>query len=297
MLVGNSPLRLIHGKGTGHARARAARVPACASRRLRSVRYGNEEEGSAGVTHRSSFERVPSPGRMSTRRRSSRAFPTSSICSTASNTSKRATTFASGSKLGPPAERQTRHRSDQPRSAPRLHGRARTSSSASPKPGIASRWIIGDFTARIGDPSGKNVDSPAAVARRDRSEHEDVPPTRPAKCSTSSASRCATTPNGSTAEPHRPREAACQDDRRTDARAQRFSRTLRAPARRSRCTSSSIRSRKRTIRSRSTPTSNSAAAINSSTYCSGATTSANTASRRKSARPFRCWSASTDRRR
>ena len=33
--------------------------------------------------------------------------------------------------------------------------------------------IIGDFTARIGDPSGRNVDASAADARRDRSQHAD----------------------------------------------------------------------------------------------------------------------------
>jgi len=49
LLTGQSPLRLIHGKGTGmlgrglqeHLRLHPA---------VKSVRYGNEDEGSGGVT-------------------------------------------------------------------------------------------------------------------------------------------------------------------------------------------------------------------------------------------------------
>jgi DNA mismatch repair protein MutS2 len=49
VLAGNSPLRLIHGKGTGmlgrglqeHLRAHPA---------VKSFRYGHEDEGSGGVT-------------------------------------------------------------------------------------------------------------------------------------------------------------------------------------------------------------------------------------------------------
>ncbi len=49
LLAGNTPLRLIHGKGTGmlgrglqeYLRGHAA---------VKSVRYGSEEEGSTGVT-------------------------------------------------------------------------------------------------------------------------------------------------------------------------------------------------------------------------------------------------------
>jgi DNA mismatch repair protein MutS2 len=49
MLAGNSPLRLIHGKGTGML-GRGLQEYLRSHPAVSSVRYGNEEEGSAGVT-------------------------------------------------------------------------------------------------------------------------------------------------------------------------------------------------------------------------------------------------------
>jgi DNA mismatch repair protein MutS2 len=49
VLAGNSPLRLIHGKGTGML-GRGLQEYLRAHPSVSSVRYGNEEEGSAGVT-------------------------------------------------------------------------------------------------------------------------------------------------------------------------------------------------------------------------------------------------------
>jgi DNA mismatch repair protein MutS2 len=49
LLVGNSPLRLIHGKGTGML-GRGLQEYLRAHPHVVSVRYGNEDEGSTGVT-------------------------------------------------------------------------------------------------------------------------------------------------------------------------------------------------------------------------------------------------------
>lgn len=49
LLAGNSPLRLIHGKGTGML-GRGLQEYLRGHARVKSVRYGNEEEGSTGVT-------------------------------------------------------------------------------------------------------------------------------------------------------------------------------------------------------------------------------------------------------
>jgi DNA mismatch repair protein MutS2 len=49
ILAGNTPLRLIHGKGTGML-GRGLQEYLRAHPSVRSVRYGNEEEGSSGVT-------------------------------------------------------------------------------------------------------------------------------------------------------------------------------------------------------------------------------------------------------
>ena len=49
VLAGNSPLRLIHGKGTGML-GRGLQEYLRAHPSVGGVRYGNEEEGSAGVT-------------------------------------------------------------------------------------------------------------------------------------------------------------------------------------------------------------------------------------------------------
>ncbi len=49
VLAGNSPLRLIHGKGTGML-GRGLQEYLRAHPSVSNVRYGNEEEGSAGVT-------------------------------------------------------------------------------------------------------------------------------------------------------------------------------------------------------------------------------------------------------
>jgi DNA mismatch repair protein MutS2 len=49
LLAGNSALRLIHGKGTGML-GRGLQEYLRGHARVKSLRYGNEEEGSTGVT-------------------------------------------------------------------------------------------------------------------------------------------------------------------------------------------------------------------------------------------------------
>ena len=49
LLAGTSSLRLVHGKGTGML-GRGLQEYLRAHPAVSSVRYGNEEEGSAGVT-------------------------------------------------------------------------------------------------------------------------------------------------------------------------------------------------------------------------------------------------------
>jgi DNA mismatch repair protein MutS2 len=49
LLAGNTPLRLIHGKGTGML-GRGLQEYLRAHPAVTSVRYGNEDEGSTGVT-------------------------------------------------------------------------------------------------------------------------------------------------------------------------------------------------------------------------------------------------------
>lgn len=49
VLAGNSPLRLIHGKGTGML-GRGLQAFLRTHPAVRSVRYGHEDEGSGGVT-------------------------------------------------------------------------------------------------------------------------------------------------------------------------------------------------------------------------------------------------------
>ena len=58
--------------------------------------------------------------------------------------------------------------------------------------------IIGDFTARIGDPSGRNVTRPRLLARGDRGEHARLSRASRKGARFQSASRFATTPSGST---------------------------------------------------------------------------------------------------
>ena len=49
LLAGNTPLRLVHGKGTGML-GRGLQEYLRAHPGVKSLRYGNEEEGSTGVT-------------------------------------------------------------------------------------------------------------------------------------------------------------------------------------------------------------------------------------------------------
>ena len=57
--------------------------------------------------------------------------------------------------------------------------------------------IIGDYTTRIGDPSGRSAERPILVRRGDRRECADRSSSRPARSSTPSAPRFASTANGS----------------------------------------------------------------------------------------------------
>ena len=56
--------------------------------------------------------------------------------------------------------------------------------------------IIGDYTARVGDPSGRSSTRPQLVGRADRREREDVRRPGVRRSSTRRASSCATTPSG-----------------------------------------------------------------------------------------------------
>ena len=58
--------------------------------------------------------------------------------------------------------------------------------------------IIGDYTARVGDPSGRTATRPVLDARGDRRERARPTRSRRSRCSTASASRCAATASGST---------------------------------------------------------------------------------------------------
>ena len=57
-------------------------------------------------------------------------------------------------------------------------------------------FLIGDFTGMIGDPSGKNVDAAAAVARRDRRERRNVQNGRCSSCSIRKKPRFVSTASG-----------------------------------------------------------------------------------------------------
>ena len=60
--------------------------------------------------------------------------------------------------------------------------------------------IIGDYTARVGDPSGRSTLRPMLSAERDRRERRDLPGAGACGSSTTTraASKCASTANGST---------------------------------------------------------------------------------------------------
>jgi tyrosyl-tRNA synthetase len=58
------------------------------------------------------------------------------------------------------------------------------------------QFLIGDFTGMIGDPSGKNSHPPAAVARADPGERQDLPASRCSRSSTRRRPRSASTRPG-----------------------------------------------------------------------------------------------------
>ncbi len=136
--------------------------------------------------------------------------------------------------------------------------------------------IIGDYTARVGDPSGRSSARPAGRSRGDRRQRRDLRGSRPSRCSTASAPRCAATASGWTcrwrscsASPAPPPSRSCSSATTSPSATPHASR--------SRSSSCSTRCCRATTRSRSAPTSSSARPTRSSTCCSRATSSRPTA--------------------
>ncbi len=108
---------------------------------MSGFRYGNEEEGSTGVTvvelrYLNAAELLDGFDHVET-----------------------VADFRERLQTRTAAARQTRHRSDEPRSASWFHGGAHQLDRFA-RAGHRVTLIIGDFTARIGDPSGRNVTRP-----------------------------------------------------------------------------------------------------------------------------------------
>lgn len=114
-------------------------------------------------------------------------------------------------------------------------------------------FLVGDFTAAIGDPSGRNVTRPPLS--RDRSRRTPKPISRrPATCSISTRPKSATTPNGPT-----PSAPWASSSSPPAIRSRVFSNAKTSPSAtpkssRSPCTSFSIPSCRATTRWRSKPT-------------------------------------------
>ncbi len=141
--------------------------------------------------------------------------------------------------------------------------------------------IIGDYTARVGDPSGRSSTRPGALRGGDRRQRRDlpapgVPRARPRAHRGPAQRRVARHADGG------PVQARPDRDRRAAARARRLRQALRRRASRSRSSSCSTRCSRATTRWRSTRTSSSAPPTRSSTSSSRATSSRPTASRPQS---------------
>ena len=174
---------------------------------------------------------------------------------------------------------QARHRSDRTRHPPRPRGRARE---AAPVPGRRPQvvLIIGDYTARVGDPSGRSAERPV-LGDEEIDANAATFTSRPSRSSTPSGPRSASTASGSRC---RARELFGLVRRFTVARLLErddFTQADGGERSRSRCSSCSTRSCRATTRSRSRPTSSSAAPIRSSTCSSAATSRSRSAARRR----------------
>lgn len=156
--------------------------------------------------------------------------------------------------------------------------------------------IIGDFTARIGDPSGRNVTRPQLTAEEIEANMQTY---REQAGKVLDLSRMEIRYNSEWLDRLAftdlvkllAKTTVAQMLERND-----FHDQMRR-ARRYRCTSCSIRSRKLTTPLRLRLTWSWAEAISFSTYCWGGSFNASSASCRRSAPPCRCSSASTARRR
>ena len=142
--------------------------------------------------------------------------------------------------------------------------------------------IVGDYTTRIGDPSGRSTERPGPLRRGDRRERQALlragrrrssTRRRPRCASTASGSRSSTSPRSS-GSPGRSRSRGCSSAT--------TSRSASRPRRRSRSPSSSIRSCRPTTRWRSRRTSSSAAPTSSTTCSPAATSCRRTGSSRRS---------------
>ncbi len=102
--------------------------------------------------------------------------------------------------------------------------------------------IIGDYTARVGDPSGPLLDAAGALGRGDRRQRADLPGA--GVQGAARRLRAARGPPQLRVAGHGdggPLPARAHDDRRAAARAQGLRRSASPPARRSRCSSCSTR--------------------------------------------------------
>ena len=105
---------------------------------------------------------------------------------------------SSAQLAGPAAAGQARHRPDRAGHPPRPHGRAQKLREFQDA-GHTVVLIIGDYTARVGDPSGRSRDAARSSTPEEiDAQRRDLPASRRSRCSTASAPRCAATASGST---------------------------------------------------------------------------------------------------
>ena len=126
-------------------------------------------------------------------------------------------------------------------------------------------FVIGDFTGIIGDPTGRSKTRPPLTREEIDSQRRDVQAAGVQDPRSGQDGRRLQQPLARPARQRRLRQARRAVQRRADARTARVPAALRSAASRSRCTSSCIRWRRPTIRSRSKPMSSSAAPISCST--------------------------------
>ena len=180
-----------------------------------------------------------------------------------------------GLGAGSPAAGEARHRPDGARHPPRPRGRAAASCASSRTRATVVVLIIGDYTARVGDPSGRSTPAPDALRGGDRRERGDLPGAgdadprrRPARLEVRRNSEWLDMPMTDLLG------ARAHDDRGAAARARRLRQTLAGrgadlAARAAVPAAAGLR-----LGGGATPTSSWGGPTRSSTCCSGATSSA-----------------------